>query len=172
MTFSKISYGGALGQQSFNVLDVDTVRKVAIGTVISGYSDTFGEGQFIYLPGVASLAANDLVSYDLLPAGPTTTRLVAGAGVNNSGRPVAVALVAVGAGQFGWFQIAGLTVVNAVGGTAAGAAFASGTAGQISSSAAAGAQIIGVRISSAVGTPSAGKSFATLNRPSMQTQIT
>ena len=172
MTFSKISYGGALGQQSFNVLDVDVVRKVAIGTTIRGYSDTFGEGTFIYLPGAAGVVAGDLVAYDMLPSNPTVTRLIAGAGVNNSGRPVAVALTAIPAGQFGWYQIRGVAVVNAIVGTAVGNLFASGTTGSATSVAAAGAQILGARISSAVGTPSAGRSFITINTPCMQSQIT
>ncbi len=173
MTFSKISYGGALGQQSFNVLDVDTVRKVAIGTTIRGYSDTFGEGTFIYLPGAAGVVvAGDLLAYDMLPSNPTVTRLIAGAGVNNSGRPVVVAVTAIGTGQFGWYQIRGVAVVNAIAGTAIGAAFASATTGSVTSTAAAGAQILGARISSAVGTPSAGRCFVTLNTPCMQSQIT
>jgi hypothetical protein len=81
-------------------------------------------------------------------------------------------LNAVGAGQYGWYQIGGLAIVSAVAGTVAGVCMATATAGSVGNTADAGDQILGARISSAVGTPAANKSYATINRPYVQGQIT
>ena len=149
----------------------DTVAQVPVGTIVTMVDEIQGSGEFIYLPGVASLAANDIVLYDLLPSGPTVTRHSNATG-SNSGRPVAVALNALTAVQFGWYQISGVAIVNAVAGTAAGPVFASATAGQVSSTVDAGDQIMNARITSAVGTPAANKSYMTMQRPHVQGQIT
>lgn len=170
MTF-KTSYNSALGVIGLDANSVDVVAKVPVGTIIRAFDDVQGEGEFIYLPGAANVAAGDAVLYDLLPAGQATTRHSNATG-SNSGRPVAFAVQACGAGQFGWFQIGGLAIVSAVAGTVAGVAMASATAGSISNTADAGDQILGARISSAVGTPAANKSYATINRPYVQGQIT
>jgi hypothetical protein len=60
-----------------------------------------GGGEFIYLQGVAGVAAGQVVTYSNL--GASALALVAA-----HGSPVAVAMAAIGAGQFGWFQISGL----------------------------------------------------------------
>jgi hypothetical protein len=143
-----------------------------VGTIAQFIEDSTGAtGEFIYLPGVASLAAGDAVVYDLLPTGATVTRLANNA-QNNTGRPVAVALSNPNASQYGWFQIGGVATVNTVASTVAGVAMASSTTGSLSNTADAGDQILGARISSAVGTPAANQSYITLNRPHIQGQIT
>lgn len=167
----KTSYNAALGQPAFNLNGVDTTPRVAIGTILKGYDDVLGEGEFIYLPGVASCAAGDVVVYDLLPGGPTTTRVTA-AGQPNSGQLVTVAVVAVPAASYGWFQISGVAIVNVIAATAAGRAFLSATAGQLTSVAAAGVQLVAARLSSAIGTPSATQAYLTLSRAAIQSQIT
>lgn len=162
----------ALGLQAFNLTDVDTVAKVPVGTVTRAFDPAINqEGEFIYLPGVANVVAGDAVVYDLNPAGPSITRLVENT-FANSGRPVAWAVVAVVAGQYGWFQIGGTVTANAVAGTVAGNVMAHATTGSIANTANAGDQITGARVSTAVGTPAAGKSYLTVNRPTLQTQIT
>lgn len=161
----------ALGVQAFNANAIDNTADHPIGTIVRATDTLWGEGEFVYLPGVASLAAGDAVVYDLLPTGPTVARLANNA-QNNTGRPVAFAVEAVPAGSFGWYQIGGAAIVNAVAGTVAGVMMATATAGSVGNTADAGDQILGGRISSAVGTPSAGKAYATLNRPTMQSQIT
>lgn len=167
----KTSYNQALGQPAFDLNSVDTVARVAIGTVVKGYDDVFGEGEFIYLPGVASCAAGDAVVYDLLPSGPAVVRALSGTHAN-SGRPVAFALQPAVAGQYGWFQINGLAIVSANAGAAAGVLMLSATAGGVSNAVLAGAQVLGARLSSAVGTPVAAKAYATIARPCVQSQIT
>ena len=173
MPFKTASYQG-IGNPSMTGLQPgtpDDTAKVPVGTIAKFYDDTQGEGEFIYLPGLAATVTGDCVVYDLLPAGQATVRLVTNT-FNNTGRPVAVAMGATLATQFGWYQIGGCGIVNTVAATVAGAAFANATTGQLSNTADAGDQLLGARISSAVGTPAAGKSYVTLSRPCMQSQIT
>lgn len=167
----KTSYNSGLGVIGFNLGDVDTVAKVPVGTIARGYDDVQGEGEFIYLPGAANVALGDAVIYDLAPGAQAVTRHSNATG-SNSGRPVAFAVTAIGAGQFGWYQISGVAIVSTVAGTVAGVMMASATAGSVSNTADAGDQILGARISTAVGTPLANKSYATINRPYVQGQIT
>lgn len=170
MTF-KTGSNERLGAAGFNTTDVDTVARVPVGTIIKAYDDTQGEGEFIYLPGAANVAAGDAVLYDLNPAGVTVTRHSNATG-SNSGRPVAFAVNAVGAGSFGWYQITGCAIVSAVAGVVAGVMMGSATTGSVGNAADAGDQILGARISTAVGTPAANKAYATINRPYVQGQIT
>jgi hypothetical protein len=152
--------------------NVDTaIGNVAVGTISKFVDDTMGEGEFIYLPGVASVAAGDAVVYDLAPGAQAIVRLAKDV-QNNTGRSVAFATAAIVAATYGWFQIGGTALINTVAGTVAGAVFATATTGQVGNTADAGDQILNARISTAVGTPSAGKSYATINRPSVQGQIT
>lgn len=170
MTF-RSGMNAGLGGQAFSLAAIDTVAKYPVGTVVQGYDPVLGYGEFIYLPGVAAIALGDAVLYDLNPAGPTTTRHSNATG-SNSGRPVAFAVTACVAGEFGWFQIGGTAIVSTVAGTVAGNMMGAATAGSVGNTVDAGDQILGARISTAVGTPAANKSYATLNRPSVQGQIT
>jgi hypothetical protein len=149
----------------------DTVAVVPVGTIATFFEDTQGPAECIYLPGVAATVAGDLVEYDLTPGAQATIRH-SNATASNSGRPVAVALAATVAGQYGWYQIGGVAVVNATAGTVVGPCMATATAGSVNNAADAGDQILNARITTAVGTPSAGKAYVTLNRPFVQGQIT
>jgi len=169
MTF-KTSYNAALGMPSVDLRSVDTVARVAIGTILKGFDDLLGEGEFMYLPGVAGTLAGDHVLFDLAPGAATTTRSTTGNA--NTGQPSAVAVAAVGAGQYGWYQVSGVAIVNVIGGTVAGRPFLSATAGSLSSTAAAGAHLIGARLSTAAGVPAASQAYLTLTRPAVQGQIT
>ena len=167
----RTSYNPGLGMPNIDLSGVDTVARVAIGTIVKGFDDLLGEGEFIYLPGAASVGAGDMVLYFLDPSGPSTSRIQLGAHAN-SGLPVAWAVAAVPAGSFGWFQISGCVIANAAAGTAASRAFIGAGNGQVSNTASAGAQVLGARITSSVGTPRAGAVYLTASRPSIQGQIT
>lgn len=166
----KTSYNSALGMPSINLAGVDTVARVAIGTIVKGFDDLMGEAEFMYLPGVAGTLAGDHVLFDLAPGAATTTRSTTANA--NAGQPSAVAVAAVPAGSFGWYQISGVAVVNVIAGTAVGRPFLSATAGSLSSTAAAGSHLIGARLSTAIGVPAAGQAYLTLTRPAVQGQIT
>ena len=167
----KTGANAQLGVPDFQPTTVDTTARCPIGTIVKAYDDTQGEGEFIYLPGVAAVAVGDMVEYDLAPGAQAIVRGT-NATSSNSGRPVAFAMGAIVAGCYGWFQIAGVAVVSTVGGTVAGNMYATATAGSVGNTLDAGDQVLNARISTAVGTPSANKSYATINRPFKQGNIT
>lgn len=76
--------------------EVHTTQKNDLGAVRK-YSDG---SEYIYLSGVASLAANEWVTY--VPGTWAAVRLVSGAK-----GPVAIASAAIVAGDYGWFLIVG-----------------------------------------------------------------
>lgn len=90
---------------------------------------------YIYLKGVASLVAYDVVTYDEAGA---TTLLAA-----NAKGPVAVAQAAVdSATEYGWFMIAGVTTVNIAANSADNATVGrEGADGKVGDGRAAGDQI-------------------------------
>lgn len=166
----KSGANSALGQPSPGQVD-DTAR-VAVGTRAKFFDETQGEGEFIYLPGVAATAVDDCVEYDLMPGAQTTIRH-SNATAPNSGRPVAFASAAILAGKFGWYQIYGVVIANvAAGFVAASKIFGTGTAGTLDDGADAGDQILNAVGSSAIATPAAGKAYLTVAYPFVQGQIT
>jgi hypothetical protein len=160
-----------LGLPNGNPAVSDTVLNIPVGTIATFYEDTQGFAECIYLPGVVGLVAGDVVVFDLTPGAPVTTRDVKDT-FANSARSVAVAIGAPQAGNYGWFQIGGVAIVNAVAGTVAGAVMNTVTTGQVGNTADPGDQIMNARLLSAVGTPAAGKAYVQLNRPCEQGQIT
>lgn len=141
-----------------------TVQAHPLGTTTKGRDMgtlNYGEGQFVYLQGVASTAAGDSVLYDA-KAG-TTTRAVAA-----SRGPIAVAQSANVASQFGWYQVLGNAAVNttAAGTGAANALLAvTSTAGQTTVSGGAGVKIDGAICKTAQDTPSTGFTQVLLDWP-------
>ena len=82
--------------------------------------------------------------------------------------PVAVALAAVGAAQFGWFQISGKAVGKALAGYVDNAlVYATATAGSVDDAVVAGDRVKNAKGASAVGTPSAGLAEFEIQRPFM-----
>lgn len=161
----------ALGLPDFNPAVVDDTAKIKVGTIAKAFDETQGEGEFIYLPGVASCAEGDFVVYDLVPGSQAIARAVAATHAGK-GRPVAVAMAAVVAGKYGWFQISGVAVGNVAASFAAGSmVFLTSTAGTVDDAAVNGAQVLGAHGSSAIGTPDSGQAYITLNRPFVQGQI-
>lgn len=161
-----------------NLTDVDPTpgavgRWPQFGTVVQGVDPSLGAGEFIFLKGVASLAAGDWVTYNGLTG--VTTRW---AGTANTGQPIAVAVGTPSATQGGWFQIGGNALANVGGTVAAGdSAFFNATA-TTKSAAVAGKQVLGAIAATANGatvgnvTASATQAVYTLNRPVVQGQIT
>jgi len=88
----------------------------------------------------------------------------------NLGQPLAVAMAATGAGQFGWYQIAGTAVVaeNATF-AAASKAYLAGS-GQLTTTQANGRQVVGAVTVTSDGTPTAGLGLIHMNRPFAQGQ--
>lgn len=140
------------------IADTETTQHHPLGTRVTAKDDTYGEGEFIYLKGVASTAVGNLVIYDQ-KAG-TTTRTVAG-----SRGPCAVAMSANVASQYGWYQIAGSAVVTAGTVAANGDVYLTATAGSIDDATVSGDKVDQARLKTANGTPSAGLAVVELAFP-------
>jgi hypothetical protein len=102
----KITAANLVGAQAVD--ETSTVQRHPLGTVITGSSDTLGGAEFIYLQGVGSTVVGSVVNYDaVFVTALNTTGL-------STPRPLAVAMSANVANQFGWYQISGIaTVVKA-----------------------------------------------------------
>jgi hypothetical protein len=141
-----------------------------LGTIIRAYDATLGEGEFIYLLGVASTAVGNLVIYDA-----TTFQTTLSPNTANEAAPVAVAMSANVAGQFGWYQISGLATIlkTAVQATPQLPIFQSATAGRIFVTSTAGKQILNARAANLTTVTSTTSTLVVLiNRPAMQGHIT
>lgn len=133
-----------------------TVQNHPVLTRTKGNDPSLGEGEFIYLKGLASTAAGDAVTWD--EAGVTTRYAAATRG------PVGVAMSANVANQWGWYQIRGVAVANAVAGVAEGNnVMTTATTGSLGTGTTAGQGIGGARWQSAVDTPSTGKAYLSLD---------
>ena len=136
-TDSKIGYGASLTA-------TDSPQKYPAGTVVVGYDDAFGYGEFVYLKGVASTAVGSVVRYD--EAG-VTTLTVAGSRGN-----CAVALSAnTSTSAWGWYQVRGLAVVKAGTVVADKPAYATASGGVIDDAVVAGDMITGITTMTADG---------------------
>lgn len=180
-TASWVSVDGQLGWPAPGTIDSGIVRgsttypSVPVGTVAKFRDNSalpaLGTGEFIFLPGVASTVAGDVVVYsvsDGAASGGSTTRWD---GTASTGKPVAIATAATVASTWGWYQIGGAAVVNCAAAVAADAAvYYGGTTAQVDDSSVAGKQLAGATFASADdgGTPK--KAIVTINRPVVQTQ--
>lgn len=84
------------------IADASTTQNYPLGTIIRAKDATYGEGEFIYLKGVASTIVGSIVEYDTnFQTGLSTTAL-------NLPRPVAVSMSICTASYYGWYQIGGI----------------------------------------------------------------
>jgi hypothetical protein len=156
MTF--ISVEARSGVQA--IADTSTTQQHALGTLIRAVDEVYGEGEFVYLKGVASTVVGSVVIFDSKLA--TTTLAVAG-----SRGPAAVAMSANVANQFGWYQVSGSAVAKAGTVVANASPYVTATAGTIDDAVVAADKIDGARFKTADGTPSAGFAVLQLARPSL-----
>lgn len=99
-----------------------------LGTLIRATDVTYGEGEFIYLIGVASTAQGDVCTYNSKTG--ATIRAVSG-GTGSKG-PIGVAMSATDAtSKYGWYQISGSTPVNSATVSADTDVYLTSTAGQV-----------------------------------------
>lgn len=119
------------------IQSTSTTQYFPLGTIVKAVDPVLGEGEFIYLLGVASTVVGDLVTYN--PFTGATTRGAAAAG---TGLPIAIAMSPNVALGYGWYQISGVATVGNNATAAAGAAYQVATA-QITSTQANGKQVIG-----------------------------
>jgi hypothetical protein len=89
------------------IANTETVQKHPLGTIVTAVDETLGGGEFIYLKGVASTVVGSIVNYDDGFQTALDTSAVTG-----PARPVAIAMSANVASQYGWYQISGLAVAT------------------------------------------------------------
>lgn len=146
-----------LGQPA--ITTVDDAAKLPLGTIMRASDPTYGAGEFIYLKGVASTAVGSWVTYNLDDG---STALLAA----NAIGPVAVAMAAVVANKYGWYQISGKAVGKALASYADnGLVFATATAGSVDDAVVDGDMVHLAKGASAIDTPSAGFAEFEISRP-------
>ncbi len=145
-----------------------------LGTIVRAYDASYGEGEFIYLPGVSGTVTGSVVTWGGVSGSGATARptwqTALAPATANLGQPLAVAMAPTGAGQFGWYQIAGTAVVaeNATF-VAAGKAYLAGS-GRLTTAQANGCQVVGAVTVTGDGTPVGGFGLVHINRPVAQGQ--
>lgn len=147
--------------QAQQIAESSTTQRHPLGTRIRAFDPTYGEAEFIYLKGVASTAVGDVVGYDIKNA--TTTRAV-----TTTRGPLAVAMSANIANQYGWYCVYGAVPVNAAGATASVAIqlYMTATPGALDDAATAGSAVTGISFMDAVS--GAGAFTAQLSYPHTQ----
>ena len=93
-----------IGSQA--IATTDTVQNHPLGTIIRANDPTYGDGEFIYLLGVASTTVGSVVTYDA-----STYQTVLSAVGGNIPRAVAISMSANLGSSYGWYQISGQAVV-------------------------------------------------------------
>lgn len=87
------------------IADRSTTQKHPLGKVVTAEDPTYGEGEFIYLQGVASTIVGSVVEYNTsFQTGLDSTAL-------DSPQPLAVAMSICTASYYGWYQIGGIAQV-------------------------------------------------------------
>jgi hypothetical protein len=133
----------------------------ALGTIVRAVDPTYFGGEFIYLKGLAATAVGTWVTYN--PDDFSSALLAA-----NAIGPVAVAMSACVASEYGWYQIQGKAVGLALASYADnGLVYATSTAGSVDDAVVAGDRVKGALGASAVGTPSSGFAEFEIARPWM-----
>lgn len=148
------------------IANTETTQKHPLGTIVKAVDPTYGEGEFIYLLGVASTAVGSVVNYNT--SGYQTALAAVGA---NKPEPVAIAMSANVASQYGWYQISGRAIAKKTSGLALASNAAVGvkTAGLIAATGT-GKEILGA-LTIAKSTTATTVSLI-IDRPCMQGRIT
>lgn len=163
MTYQITDLVGAQG-----LTETSTTKKHPLGTIVKAKDPTYGEGEFIYLQGVASTVAGSVVTYNTV--GATALCTVGG----NVSKPVAVAMSANVASQYGWYQISGVAsgYKLATNSLAAGVAVGVKTVGRISATGS-GKEILGATVYAAASATTGRTSvYVMIQRPHKQGRIT
>jgi len=153
------------------IADTSTTQRHALGMLVRGFDSTYGEAEFIYLLGVGSTVVGLVVIYN---ATTYQTALITVTNGKNKGTPVAVAMSANVAAQYGWYQISGNAVIKktAVAALPQVPIFISATSGRIKTLLSAGQQILGAQTANLTTVVSTTSTVVvTINRPHAQGQI-
>lgn len=138
-----------------------------LGQIVRAFDSTLGEGEFIFLKGVASTGVSSLVTWD-----PTTYVTTLCATTANQSRPVAVAMSAsIGSGTaiWGWYQIGGSATVAKSTGVKLNPTVSIGvnSTGKVGNTAS-GKEILGAKSTTATAASAATTVVVVLDRPHLQ----
>lgn len=153
------------------ITDTSTTAKVPLGTIVNANDPIYGSGEFIYLLGVASTVIGSVVTYNGNTTGTPTWQTTLAPSTAGLAQPLAVAMSANVAAQYGWYQIAGNAVCATNGTLAAGpaAVYLAGS-GQLTSTQANGKQVLNAQNVTATGTPATAQAVVEIDRPFAQGQ--
>lgn len=154
------------------IADTSTTKNHHTGTIVRAVDPTYGEGEFIYLRGVASTVAGDWVSYTTSNGATNDGATTRWTGTANTGLPLAVAMSANVSGQYGWYQITGSAVANCSGAVSAGEDVFFAQTATVGATTVGGKQVLGATAASAQAVPVSGQAIYILSRPFVQGQIT
>jgi hypothetical protein len=128
-------------------------------TALDQASTEYGFGTFIYLKGVAATAVGSVVTFD---RGDYVTTLAVANGVGSIG----VAMSACLAGEYGWYQICGRSVMKVLASFAADLIpYLTATAGSVDDAVVVGDEIYTGFSFTAIATPAAGQAEVSIDRP-------
>ncbi|MEQ1572780.1 MAG: hypothetical protein ABL993_00905 [Vicinamibacterales bacterium] len=169
MTYKAV--GPWMGMQALT--DTSTVQNHPLGTKVVGIDNNpaasnKGEGEFIYLKGIASTVEGSLVDYDITLGVTALSPATGGEG------PVAVSMSANVANQYGWYQVRGCAAVKAPNAAVVGAGvyMLAATPGSVDDAVVASEQILNAKFTTTTGTPSSGLAVIEINYPFHQGAIT
>ncbi len=145
-----------------------TTQQHDLGRVITARDPIYGEGEFIYLLGVVSTVVGSVVTWSGQTTGTPTYQSALAAAAVNQNAPLAVAMSANVAAQYGWYQIAGQALVATNGTLAINSTVFLAGSGQLTTTVAAGAQVMNASSITATGTPAANQAVVEIQRPFAQ----
>jgi hypothetical protein len=151
---------GSQGIADFSSVDATSEQPLhPVGTLVRAYDPTYGEGEFIYLKGIASTAVGSWVTYNRDDG---TTALLAA----NAIGPVAVSMSAnIVATTYGWYQISGKAVGACLTAFADnGLVFATATAGSVDDTSVAG-DLVNLAKGASASVADSGVADFEINRP-------
>lgn len=143
------------------IANTEAVAAHPLGTIVRATDPVYGAGEFIYLKGAATTAIGSWVTYNLDDG--STTLLAA-----NAIGPVAIAMSANVASQYGWYQIQGKAIGLCLAGFLDNAnVYATATAGSVDDAVVAGDRVKNATGASAIGVPSGSFAEFEIARPWM-----
>lgn len=141
------------------IATTSTTQQHPLGMLVEGHDPTYGPGTFIYLKGVASTAVGSFVLFNYDDG---STSLLA---ANDIG-PVAIAMSANVANQYGWYQRRGKAVGKVATGFVDNAnVYSTATAGTVDDAIVAGDRVKNAKGASAIDTPSTGLAEMEIDNP-------
>jgi len=142
-----------------NFDELSDTKKHQLGTIVRAKHPDYGAGEFIYLKGVASTVVGSVVVYN---ADDFSTTLAVADAIG----PVATAMAATVANDYGWYQISGKGVAKVAAGFADNAnCYLTSTAGTVDDAVVAGDYVFNMKGASAIDTPSTGLAEVEMSRP-------